>query len=393
MQQQSDPKLNAPPVGLYVHMPWCIQKCPYCDFNSHALHSDLPEAIYIEALTLDLEQEKPRLGSRQITSLFIGGGTPSLFSAESISELLQHIQQTVSCSSTMEVTLEANPGTVDDAKFQGYFDAGINRLSIGVQSFSDSQLKQLGRIHNSQSALKAIDAAHHAGFSDFNTDLMFGLPGQSIQSAVADVQQAIDLNPSHISHYQLTLEPETPFYYSPPVLPVDDDIWAMQFACRELLIDNGYQQYEISAWAKEDHRCQHNENYWQFGDYIGIGAGAHGKLTNITTQQITRCWKQKSPRHYMNNLKSPQTPNGISIIEKEDRAFEFMMNQLRLKDGFKINQFNQRTGLTIDKLEPALSCCISKNLLFNSNNQIGCTEFGWRYLDSILEQFLPDKTI
>ncbi len=389
MRQLSDPELIAPPVGLYVHMPWCIQKCPYCDFNSHSLRSDLPETVYIEALALDLEQEKTRLGSRQITSLFIGGGTPSLFSARSIAQLLQHIQQTVSCSSTMEITLEANPGTVEYAKFHGYFEAGINRLSIGIQSFCDSQLKQLGRIHDSQSAIKAIDAAHYAGFDNFNTDLMFGLPGQTIQSAVNDVQQAIALNPSHISHYQLTLEPETPFYYSQPVLPIDDDIWAMQLACSELLIDNGYRQYEVSAWAKDERRCQHNENYWKFGDYIGIGAGAHGKLTQTTTQQITRCWKQKNPRQYMHSLQVSQAFDGASTIEKEDRAFEFMMNQLRLKDGFQIDQFSQRTGLTIDTLEPVLSSCIKNNLLFRSKNQIGSTELGWRYLDTILEQFLP----
>jgi oxygen-independent coproporphyrinogen-3 oxidase len=289
----------------------------------------------------------------------------------------------------MEITLEANPGTVEYAKFRGYFEAGINRLSIGIQSFSDVQLKQLGRIHNSQSAIKAIDAAHHAGFENFNTDLMFGLPGQSIQSAVHDVQQAIALNPSHISHYQLTLEPETPFYYSQPVLPQDDDIYAMQLACSEQLTDNGYQQYEVSAWAKDNHRCQHNENYWKFGDYIGIGAGAHGKLTNTTTQQITRCWKQKNPRQYTNSLQVLQAIGGTSTIEKKDRAFEFMMNQLRLKDGFQIDQFSLRTGLTIDTLEPVLSSCINNNLLFRSTNQIGCTDQGWRYLDSILEKFLP----
>jgi oxygen-independent coproporphyrinogen-3 oxidase len=389
MYQKPDPKLIAPPVGLYVHMPWCVQKCPYCDFNSHSLRSDLPESVYIEALVQDLEHEKIRLGSRQITSIFIGGGTPSLFSSESISQLLQTIQQTMPCSSSMEITLEANPGTVDYAKFQGYFDAGINRLSIGVQSFCDSQLKQLGRIHDSQSAIKAIDAAHHAGFVNFNTDLMFGLPGQTIQSAVADVQQAIALNPSHISHYQLTLEPETPFYYSQPVLPKDDDIWAMQLACSERLKDNGYQQYEVSAWAKDDYYCQHNQNYWEFGDYIGIGAGAHGKLTDLETQQITRCWKLKNPRQYINSLQDSHAIDGITAIEKTDRAFEFMMNYLRLKDGFQLEQFSQRTGLTIDKLEPALSQCVDDNLLFRSNHKIRCTEHGWRYLDSILEQFLP----
>lgn len=389
MHQKPDPKLIAPPVGLYVHMPWCVLKCPYCDFNSHSLRGDLPESAYLEALILDLEYEKTRLDSRHITSIFIGGGTPSLFSVESISQLLQNIRQTVSCNNTMEITLEANPGTVEYAKFKGYFEAGINRLSIGVQSFCDSQLKQLGRIHDSQSAIKAIDAAHHAGFENFNTDLMFGLPGQSIQTAVNDVQQAIALNPSHVSHYQLTLEPETPFYYSQPVLPKDDDIWAMQLACSERLMDNGYLQYEVSAWAKDNHRCQHNENYWKFGDYIGIGAGAHGKLTNTTTQQITRCWKHKNPRRYMNDVQNSQAIEGTSTIEVEDRAFEFMMNQLRLKDGFQINQFSQHTGLTIDTLEPVLSSCINNNLLFRSKNQIGCTDQGWRYLDSILEQFLP----
>jgi oxygen-independent coproporphyrinogen-3 oxidase len=385
----STPQLIAPPVGLYVHMPWCVQKCPYCDFNSHSLRSDLPELNYIEALLNDLKHEKKRLGAREITSIFIGGGTPSLFSPESIAQLLERIQQTVSCSSTMEVTLEANPGTVEYAKFKGYFEAGINRLSIGVQSFCDSQLKQLGRIHDSQSAIKAIDAAHHAGFGNFNTDLMFALPGQTTQSAVADVQQAIDLNPSHISHYQLTLEPETPFYYSQPLLPKDDDIWAMQQACSECLIDNGYQQYEVSAWAKGHRHCQHNENYWKFGDYIGIGAGAHGKLTNAATQQITRRWKQKNPRQYINGLKHSQAIEGLTIIEEQDRGFEFLMNHLRLKDSFDTVIFNQRTGLSVDSLEPALTRCINDNLLFRSKYKIGCTEQGWRYLDTILEHFLP----
>ncbi len=384
-------QLQTPPVALYVHMPWCVQKCPYCDFNSHSLRNALPEETYLQALLIDLKHEQDSLGCREISSIFIGGGTPSLFSPESIACLLDGIRQIVYCSETMEITLEANPGTVELARFKGYADSGINRLSIGVQSFSDSSLKQLGRIHNSQTAIKAIDAAHQAGFENFNVDLMFGLPGQTIQSAVADVQQAITLKPPHISHYQLTLEPETPFFYSQPVLPKDDDIWRMQVACHELLSENTYQQYEVSAWAKDKYFCKHNLNYWNFGDYIGIGAGAHGKLTNTATQEITRSWKYKNPRQYINSVEEASAVAGIKEIEINDRAFEFMMNRLRLNNSFPENLFQQRTGLSLHDLEPALSYCINNKLLYQSNQKIGCTEQGWRHLDSILEKFLPIK--
>ncbi len=392
MNKQFSSPLSEPPVALYIHMPWCIQKCPYCDFNSHSLRNELPETVYIQSLLIDLEHEKQRLGSRVISSIFIGGGTPSLFSAESIALLLSSIEQTVNCSNTMEITLEANPGTVEFARFRDYYEAGINRLSIGIQSFCDDKLKQLGRIHDSQSAIKAVFAAQQAGFNNFNTDLMFGLPGQTTKSAIADLQQAIDLSPSHISHYQLTLEPETPFYYSQPTLPKDDAIWEMQLACHKLLVDHGYQQYEVSAWAKQNAYCQHNQNYWEFGDYLGIGAGAHGKLTNITTQEIIRSWKHKSPRQYIKALDNSTAIEGITPIDTKDRSFEFMMNHLRLKYGFDDSLFNQRTGLSIESLEPALSSCIKSNLMFRTQQKTGCTQQGWRYLDTILEHFLPEIT-
>ncbi len=393
--QQANLVLENPPVSLYIHMPWCIQKCPYCDFNSHSLRSELPESAYVKALLTDLEQEKTRLGSRMIGSIFIGGGTPSLFSAHSIDHLLKKVRQTMNCAEAMEITLEANPGTVELERFKGFFNAGVNRLSLGIQSFSDAKLKQLGRIHDSRLAIKAVKSAYQAGFDNVNTDLMFGLPGQTIESAIADMQQAIELNPTHISHYQLTLEPETPFYYTQPVLPKDDDIWAMQLACAELLLDNAYSQYEVSAWAKHGQVCQHNQNYWEFGDYIGIGAGAHSKLTDQESQEIHRSWKHRNPRQYMKVLQNSgdeTVADGMLFIKKSERPFEFMMNHLRLKDGFQVSVFNQRTGLSVDTLEPALSDCINKALMFKSNQKIGCTEQGWRYLDTILEQFLPENT-
>ena len=389
-------ELREPPVSLYVHMPWCVQKCPYCDFNSHQLRQELPESVYIEALLIDLQQEAKRLGSRQISTVFIGGGTPSLFSAESISGLLSGIKQTVQYSEAMEVTLEANPGTLDISRFNGYPDAGVNRLSVGVQSFADQHLQKLGRIHDGQAARQAVTMARQCGFANLNTDLMHGLPEQTIESAMSDVQHAIDLDVPHISHYQLTLEPDTPFYYKKPVLPEMDDLWEIQLACHNLLSENGYHQYEISAWSKPGHECRHNYNYWQFGDYIGIGAGAHGKLTCEQTQSVTRRWKHKSPQRYIEHINASQPEQSIEgqhIVDHRELPFEFLMNHLRLTSGFEIEIFKQRTGMAIDCLEPELSGYIQQNLLFRSNQGIACTAFGWRHLDAILEKFLPELEV
>jgi oxygen-independent coproporphyrinogen-3 oxidase len=376
-----------PPLSLYIHIPWCIQKCPYCDFNSHAVKSDTPETEYIAALLNDLAEDIQRYNiTRPLSSIFIGGGTPSLFSPESINRLLRGIEQQLVLEDSVEITLEANPGTFESHKFAEFRALGINRLSIGIQSFNDQLLKKLGRVHSAQEAIHAAEIAHQAGFDNFNLDLMFGLPGASPDSSKIDVETAISLKPTHISFYQLTLEPNTWFHKFPPKLPDDEAIFATQKDCQHILAEHGYQQYEVSAYSKQGLQCRHNLNYWQFGDYLGIGAGAHGKISQQLPHQIIRSFKPKSPEQYLSN---PHQNGSAEVIAVTELPLEFIMNHLRLKQGFTPEMYQARTGLAVETLEPALSVCLKQNLLIHNNNHYYCSEKGWNFLDNILEKFIP----
>jgi oxygen-independent coproporphyrinogen-3 oxidase len=378
------------PLTLYIHLPWCVRKCPYCDFNSQALRSELPERAYVDALFRDLEQDLSRIGERRVESIFIGGGTPSLFSAEAIDRLLCGLRDRLRLGGALEITLEANPGTVEQDKFRGFREAGVNRLSIGVQSFNVEHLQRLGRIHGRQEAIRAAEAAHAAGFDNFNLDLMFGLPGQSLEQSLADIDAAIALEPTHISHYQLTLEPETGFYKQPPAgLPDDDLLWEMQERCQQRLAENGYTHYEVSAYARPNRRCLHNLNYWEFGDYLGIGAGAHGKLTD-SQGRIYRLWKRKNPRDYLNQAGGPEAIGGVDPITTAERILEFMLNALRLVEGFPTGLFSERTGLPLQRLLPLLNQARERELLEWNERLIRPTELGRRFLNDLLELFLPE---
>lgn len=374
-----------PPISLYIHFPWCIQKCPYCDFNSHALKNGIPEQAYVDALLTDLENDLGLLTTeRSVNSIFMGGGTPSLFSPEALNRLLDGVRQGMPLSEDCEITLEANPGTFESAKFREFRNLGINRLSIGIQSFNDRHLQKLGRIHDSAEAIKAVEIAGLAGFDNLNLDLMFGLPDQSETEALEDINTAIDLNPSHLSFYQLTLEPNTYFHKFPPKLPEDETIYATQRACQNLLAQHGYQQYEISAFARQGFQCRHNRNYWRFGDYLGIGAGAHGKISRTLPHDIVRTVKPKSPEQY---LRQPTT-SSIETIAVEQLPLEFLMNHLRLREGFCLDDYRALTGLVPDTLQPALTRCLQRGLLVEQQQQISCSEKGWDFLDLILEKFI-----
>ena len=375
-----------PPLSLYIHIPWCIKKCPYCDFNSHAIKADTPEAAYIDALLKDLAKDlQEHAITRHISTIFIGGGTPSLFSPESFDRLLRGIEQQITLKDSLEITLEANPGTFESHKFAEFRALGINRLSIGVQTFNDQLLKKLGRVHSANEAIIAAEIAHQAGFENFNLDLMFGLPDSSPADSLKDVATAISLKPTHISLYQLTLEPNTYFHKFPPQLPNDELIFDTQTHCQKRLANHGYQHYEVSAYSQPGLQCKHNINYWQFGDYLGIGAGAHGKITKTLPNQITRTFKPKSPEQY---LKDTHKNGGIESIAVDELPLEFIMNHLRLKQGFSIDTYQARTGLTISTLEPGLSACIKEGLLIKQDNHYYCSEQGWNFMDNVLEKFM-----
>lgn len=397
--------LKEPPLSLYIHIPWCVEKCPYCDFNSHALKSQIPEQDYVQALIADLDTDIARfnLNTRSLHSIFIGGGTPSLFSAKAIKSLLNQVLSRFESKDDIEITLEANPGTVEADKFIGFAKAGINRLSIGVQSFESEKLLKLGRIHNvsqaQQAAKMAIDAKE-AGLKSFNLDLMHGLPNQTIENALDDLKTAISLKPDHLSWYQLTIEPNTAFHSKPPKLPQDETLWNIQDQGFSLLADAGYQQYEISAFSltntEKNKQCQHNLNYWRFGDYLGIGCGAHGKITDVAKGLIQRTVKVKHPKGYLDSNRDPL--DHLNTVTSDELPFEYMMNQLRLFSSFTLDHYQQHTGLPANTVLPILKQAQNKKLMTCSDNSLSeelvmksswqVTPLGHRYLNDLLELFL-----
>ena len=374
-----------PPLSLYIHIPWCIKKCPYCDFNSHAITGDLPEQAYIAALLADLDREIKYVQGRPLESIFFGGGTPSLLSVTGIDTILRGVAQRINFSDRIEITLEANPGTFERDKFAGFRQAGINRLSVGVQSFNPTHLKQLGRIHSAEEAIQAIVQAKESGFDNINIDLMHGLPRQSTAQALEDLQAAIVQNPAHISWYQLTIEPNTEFYSNPPRLPDDDQLHHIEQQGLQLLAQHDYQQYEISAYSKAGRESLHNLNYWRFDDYLGIGAGAHGKITLLDEQLIIRTRKSRQPKDYLNVATRlaipPKTIPPISI------PGEFMMNALRLNQGFAPELFEQNSGLPLSSILPLLNQAQQDGLL-EVNDKIITTRQGRLFLNNLLERFI-----
>lgn len=384
--------LKLPPLSLYIHIPWCVQKCPYCDFNSHAQPDVIPEEAYINCLLDDLRADLSYVQGRPLTSIFIGGGTPSLFSAAGISRLLEGIGQYIEFSDNIEITLEANPGTFEAARFAGFSTGGVNRLSIGVQSLHDEHLKRLGRIHNPQQACDAASLANKLMTGDqltsFNLDLMHGLPNQSEAQAMADLDGIIALNPPHISWYQLTIEPNTLFASKPPKLPDDDTLWDIYEQGHQRLSAAGYEQYEVSAYGKPGHRGQHNLNYWRFGDYLGIGCGAHGKITLPQQNRILRTEKVKHPRGYL-DLSRPYLHRHWDV-SPSDRVFEFFMNQLRLIEPAPKSRFVEYTGLELSEADDAMRDAVAQGLLENHSDYWQTTPRGRLYLNAILADFLDD---
>lgn len=377
--------LTLPPLSLYVHIPWCVRKCPYCDFNSHENHENLPEAAYLNKLKQDLEQDNPWVEGRPLRSIFFGGGTPSLFSAKTIAAILNTAETRIGFDSNIEITLEANPGTFEQEKFADYFHAGVNRLSIGVQSFSPLHLEKLGRIHNREEAIHAIQSARKAGFDNINIDLMHGLPEQTIENANRDLLTAIDLAPSHISWYQLTIEPNTVFYRQPPPLPPEEALADIQDSGHGILADHGYQQYEISAYSQPNKQSKHNLNYWSFGDYLGIGAGAHGKYTDINNKRILRKQKTRLPEHYLEGNGAPKAKE--TTVATEELTLEFFMNILRLREGVPVDYFSSRTGLALTQIQPTLDTLIKKGLLEHSGEYLKASPLGQRFLNTLLSYF------
>jgi putative oxygen-independent coproporphyrinogen III oxidase len=382
----------APPLSIYVHLPWCVRKCPYCDFNSHVAPPDLPQARYIDWLLHDLDHDLQWVADRQVHSIFFGGGTPSLFAPEQISRLLQGLRTRIPHASDVEVTMEANPGTIEHGRFAGYREAGVTRISLGVQTFNDKQLQRLGRIHSSAQVHTAVDELRTAGFDNFNLDLMYALPEQTLAQALHDVEQAIALSPAHVSHYQLTLEPGTVFFHQPPPLPDDDTAWSMQLECQSLLAAQGYQHYEVSAYALAGRQCRHNLNYWQFGDYLGLGAGAHGKVTQANADEdnrVLRTVRAKQPREYLSINDAARRITERSGVPKTQLPFEFMLNALRLSDGFSLHQFAQRTGLDATTITPTLSAAEARGLLREvRTGSWQATELGQRFLNDTQALFL-----
>ena len=377
------PAAVRPPLSLYIHVPWCVRKCPYCDFNSHAFTGTIPESAYLQALLEDLDQDLAFATDRPIETVFIGGGTPSLMSGDFYDRLFRELRARLAFATNAEITLEANPGTLEAGRFDAFRAAGINRLSIGVQSFNPDHLKTLGRIHDADAAHRAIRAARRAGFDNFNIDLMHGLPGQTPGQALEDIQTALDYQPPHLSWYQLTLEPNTEFYSRPPELPDDDHLWDIYRRGSDYLHQHGYEDYEVSAWSLQGRASRHNLNYWTFGDYLALGAGAHGKIS-LVDGGIRRYWKTRQPDAYLNRIGSRTA--GSDAIAVDDLPLEFLMNALRLKEGVDESLFSERTGLPLTTVGVKLEQLRNEKLLVSDRLQ--ATDLGQRYLNSLLERFL-----
>ncbi len=376
-------------LALYVHMPWCVRKCPYCDFNSHQLKSAQPDGAYLDALIRDFDAELPQVAGRRIDTIFFGGGTPSLFSPEQFARFLAAVRQRIAVAADAEVTLEANPGTLERDRFAAYREAGINRVSLGAQSFAPRALERLGRIHTPEDTHRAVEELRSAGIPNFNLDLMYALPQQTLDEAVVDVDTACALGPTHISYYQLTLEPGTVFHARPPPLPDDEAAWRIQGECQARLANAGYAQYEVSAYAREGFRCRHNLNYWLFGDYLGVGAGAHGKLSLEMPAKILRTAKPKQPREYQERVRHAASAVGERhFIAPAELPFEFMLNALRLNEGFANQVFEARTGLPVGAFEPAMRQSGARGLIEPTTEGWRPTDLGRRFLNDLQSAFL-----
>ncbi len=384
-----NPLLKLPPLSLYVHMPWCVRKCPYCDFNSHQSPQNLPADEYIQALIADLEADLPMAWGRPVGSIYFGGGTPSLFSADHIAEFLSAVRARLDLRPDVEITLEANPGTIEHDSFLAYANAGINRVSLGVQSFDDDMLKRIGRIHGSQEVEQSLQSLKVAEISNFNIDLMYALPGQSPAQSRRDIELAIAAEPAHVSFYQLTIEPNTAFAVQPPKLPVEDIAWDMQQAGLELLQAANYAQYEISAFAKPAMQSRHNMNYWRYGDFLAIGAGAHGKITLPAEDKVLRFAKHRAPKRYLNGMQDGDWRAETRLLSKDDRVFEFFLNQLRLNDGVYVEDFEARTGLPWQTVESRVQQAVEKGLLEAGGKRLRPTGLGWKFVNDIQQLFLP----
>lgn len=396
--------LSLPPLSLYVHLPWCVRKCPYCDFNSHEARGAPPFDSYVDALIADLDHDLPLVWGRTVQTVFFGGGTPSLFPAAAIDRFLQAASARLRFAPGAEITLETNPGTAEHGRFEDYRKAGVNRLSFGIQSFDDGCLQRLGRIHDSAQAEAAVKLAQDAGFDNLNLDLMYALPAQTTAMAERDLRHAFALQPAHISHYQLTLEPNTVFAARPPAgIPDDDDAWDMQERCQTLLADAGYAQYEISAYARPGRQCAHNLNYWRFGDYLGIGAGAHGKISLPASEaahtseagtldqardRVLRRWKHKHPATYLVHAGTAAAIGADAEIPPDERPFEFMLNALRLREGFALDRFEARTGLPQGAIAAPLGRAIARGWLSREGERIVPTESGLRFANDVISLFL-----
>ncbi|NIP16820.1 MAG: radical SAM family heme chaperone HemW [Xanthomonadales bacterium] len=381
--------LPLPPLGLYVHLPWCVNKCPYCDFNSHELRGELPADKYLAALLEDLEQDQQLAAGRPVSSVYFGGGTPSLFRAAHIAALLAGFRACLDLAPGAEISLEANPGTVEHDSFEAYAEAGINRLSLGVQSFDDKLLQAIGRIHGVAEAEEALASLRRSAITNFNVDLMYGLPGQSVEQAVADVAAALAAGAPHISHYQLTLEPNTAFAVNPPELPGEEAIWVMQEAAGDLLQGAGYENYEISAWAKPGSACRHNLNYWCYGDFLGIGAGAHAKLTGAGHGVVRRMSKQRHPRAYLAGNRIAEDRQ----LGRDELVFEFFLNRLRLREGFTREAFTARTGLDWSEVSERVEGALDRGLLESHERRFRPTGLGWRFVNDLQAIFLPPSRV
>ena len=380
-----------PAIGLYVHLPWCVRKCPYCDFNSHVAPAEIPERAYLNALIEDLDHDLALVGPRTLTSIFFGGGTPSLFSAHAIAGLIDAARSRFQCAADIEITLEANPGTIEHGRFAEYRSAGVNRVSLGAQSFSDLMLKALGRIHGSADIERAVDELTQASLSNFNLDLMYCLPGQSLELAREDVISAMRLQPTHISYYELTLEPGTPFHRRPPVLPDMDLAWEMQLRGQDALMDGGYGQYEVSAYSRTARQCRHNLNYWRFGDYLGIGAGAHGKYSREGCTQVFRTTRHKQPREYLRRNPTERLTEHRRITHA-DLSFEFFLNALRLREGFTAVQFEAATGMQFQLPVAPIATAVAKGWLNSTGAGTWApSELGRCFLNDLQALFLPSE--